>query len=69
MMEDVPSFGNSWWGAFDSLGDDVLHHHDEEEHDIFPLAERHLRQETIGELARIYAATKGGCKTAHLRAA
>lgn len=69
MMDDMPSFGTSWWDAFDSLAHDVLHHLDEEENDIFPLAERNLQQETIEELARTYAATKGGYRTALLRAA
>lgn len=69
MMDDMPSFGTDWWDAFDSLAHDVLHHLDEEERDIFPLAERNLQQATIEELARTYAATKGGYKTALLRAA
>jgi iron-sulfur cluster repair protein YtfE (RIC family) len=69
MMEDMPSFGSSWWNAYDELAHDVLHHLDEEERDIFPLAERHLQNDTIEELGKAYATSKGGYMSAMKRAA
>ena len=63
MMQDTPSFGDEWWNSFDELAHDSLHHLDEEEEDIFPLAEKNLHSKTIQELGQAYGASKGGHKT------
>jgi hemerythrin superfamily protein len=69
MMDDMPSYGDEWWAAFDELAHDVIHHLDEEEEDIFPLAEENLHTDTIESLARSYGASKGGNRTAIANAA
>lgn len=59
-MEDLSFDHDAWQDKLAELRHDVIHHLDEEEEDVLPIAREVLSQEKSRSLAEVYAAARNG---------
>lgn len=59
-MDDMRPGSDNWWEHFDELEHDILHHLEEEEEDIFPLARKVFSSQEARALGTRIGRVKGG---------
>ncbi|MGM0561406.1 MAG: hemerythrin domain-containing protein [Pseudomonadota bacterium] len=63
-LDEMRPGSDNWWERFAELEHDILHHLEEEEEDIFPLARKVFSKQEAEELGTSIGQVKGGLNAA-----